>query len=220
MRAFSLLICILCIGAVACGQGTEASGAEASGESSGAEVIEEVAADEEAEPDSEPAPAPSGPSSITVKATVNHVSAAASVRLLDSSGGVAAEGVAGESLSVPAGDYSLVVKLTDPKDLVDLPSRRQDITLLPGGKIEQEVAFPWARIQLNVRVNGRSAKGATIRIFRQGAEILKMKSGAPHVPISPGRYEGEVKTRGAKIKVKGLMFPEGGTHGVPVDVQI
>ena len=63
MRESILLICISCLVAVACGEGSEVSIAEASDESSGAEVMDEMAADEEAESEPEPeaAPAPSGP---------------------------------------------------------------------------------------------------------------------------------------------------------------
>jgi hypothetical protein len=80
-------------------------------------------------------------------------------------------------------------------------------------------AVPRTNVQLDVRVNGRSQPGAIVQLLRNGEVVAEMKSGAPPAPIAPGRYEADVLLKGAKIRVKGLQFPEGGTQIVPVNVR-
>ena len=179
---------------------------------------EEPLADEEPEAAIEPPPPASGPSSITVEATVNGEALGAKVRLVGADGGLAAEGTAGQKLLVTSGSYSLEVEVTDAAKLVDTPTEKREITLAPGGDIVESVKFPFARITLNVRVNGTLNKSAVVRILRQGAQVAEFKSAADPVAISPGRYQAEVKVKGALIKVPELMFPQGATRAMPVSV--
>jgi hypothetical protein len=83
----------------------------------------------------------------------------------------------------------------------------------------EPVAARQTNVQLDVRVNGRSQPGAIVQLLRNGELVAELKSGAPPAPITPGRYEADVLLKGAKIRVKGLQFPEGGTQTVPVNVR-
>jgi hypothetical protein len=178
----------------------------------------------EAEPPSAPtadsAPLRAGPATVEVNATVRGQSVAADVRLIGADGSEAGAGRNGEPISVQSGEYTLLVTIVDEAALLDRPLQRRPLTIQPGDSLKESVDFPWAMIQLNVRVNGRPDNGAIIELKRQGAVVGTLKSGAEPIPISPGRYDAEVKTRGATIPVQGLMFPQGGTQSMPVDVQL
>ena len=212
---------IACLGALlGCGSKPGAQSPPASAQSGS-----EVTVAEQAEPTSSPesaeeAPAPTGPAVLTVEASVRGAAAAADVRLLAADGSAAGTGHTGEPISVPSGEYTLEVTVTDEKALVDKPTQRRSLTLHPGDSLRESVEFPWAMIQLNVRVNGSQDNGALVEVKRQGEVVAKLKSGADPVPISPGRYDADVKTRGTTIAVQGLMFPQGGTQSMPVNVQM
>ncbi|MDD9932300.1 MAG: hypothetical protein OXT09_01775 [Myxococcales bacterium] len=165
-----------------------------------------------------PEPVPAGPARITVRARVKGEPVAAQVALLAASGAEVASGGSGEPLSAPAGEYTLVVAIEDPSVLVDRPTQRGPITLVPGASADHPVEFPWASVQLRVRVNGRVDEGAKVDILRNGEVVATMKSDAAHVLVSPGRYGAKVRTRGAEVEVQQLMFPQGATRAVPVDV--
>jgi hypothetical protein len=162
----------------------------------------------------------SGPAKVTVEAKVHGKAVPANVRLLGADGGEAASGKAGEPISVQSGEYEILVSITDPAALLDKPTQRRPLTVHPGDDLHEVAEFPWAMIQLNVMINGRSASGASVRLLRQGAEVGTLKSGADFTAISPGRYEAEVKVQGSSIEVHGLMFPEGATQTVPVNAQL
>jgi hypothetical protein len=168
----------------------------------------------------DPAPLRAGPATVEVNATVRGQSVAAEVRMVGADGSEAGTGRSGEPISVQSGEYTLLVTIADEDALLDKPQRRQPLTIHPGDGLKETVEFPWAMIQLNVRVNGRPDNGAIVELKRQGAVVGKLKSGAEPVPISPGRYDAEVRTRGATIPVQGLMFPEGATQSMPVDVRL
>jgi hypothetical protein len=167
-----------------------------------------------------PAPAPSAPATVTVEAAVKGELKPADVKLIDAEGEEAAAGKTGESLSVPSGEYTLLVSIEDPKVLADRPTQRTPITIAPGQNPVERVDFPWASVQLKVRVNGEPENKATVRLMRQGAVIATVESGGEHITLSPGRYQAEVVTRDATIEVKMLLFPEGATQTVPVDVRM
>lgn len=172
-----------------------------------------------AEPVAAP-PAPSAPATLTVEAAVKGEVKPATVQLIDSEGEQAAAGKGGESLSVPSGEYTLIVSIEDPKVLADRPTQRTPITIAPGQNPTERVDFPWASVQLKVRVNGEPESKATVRLMRQGAVIATVESGGEHITLSPGRYQAEVVTRDATIEVKMLLFPEGATQSLPVDVKM
>ncbi len=204
--------------AAGCGGGGQASPSmpQASPPASGGEQPAAVT-----EPAQAPEPAvPSGPAAVTVEVKVHGKPAAAEVKLLGADGTEVASGAAGEPLQATSGEYTMLVSITDAKALLDKPTQRRPLTLHAGDDLHEVVEFPWAMVQLNVMINGRAAGSATVHLMRQGAEIGMIKSGADFTPISPGRYQAEVKTAGASIKVEGLMFPEGATQTIPVHVKL
>jgi hypothetical protein len=91
---------------------------------------------------------------------------------------------------------------------------------LEAGKTTQvEATFPWAKVQLNVLVRGKSQPGVLVKLLRNGEVVAQMKGGAKPVAITPGKYEADVMLKGTTIRVKGLFFPDGATQTVPVRVQ-
>lgn len=179
-----------------------------------------------AEPAPEPAPepgpqaAPSGPATLTVVVSVKGEEVPASVRLIDGAGAEAASGHAGDTLGVESGDYTLEVEVDDAAVLADKPKQRSPITLAPGASVRHPIELPWASIQLRVRVNGKVDGGAEVDIMRHGEVVTTMRSDGEHVMVSPGRYDARVRTRRAEIEVPQLMFPQGATRTLPVDVQM
>ena len=167
-----------------------------------------------------PEPARRGAATVTADAAVRGESVPAVVRLIDENGEEAAKGKAGETLQVLSGEYTLAVSIEDPKILADHPTLREPLTVPPGASLTPRVDFPWASVQLNVRVNGVPEKKATVRLLRQGAVVATVESGGASVTLSPGRYQAEVITRDATIEVKMLLFPEGATQSLPVDVKM
>ena len=172
-----------------------------------------------AEP-AEPAVAPSGPAALTVEAAVHGEVKPARVQLIGSDGGEVAAGASGQPLAIQSGEYTLIVSIEDAAILADRPNLRVPLTVKPGDDLKQHVDFPWASVQLKVRVNGEPEGHATVRILRQGALVATVESGGAFVTLSPGRYQAEVITRDATIEVKQLLFPEGATQTVPVDVKM
>jgi hypothetical protein len=114
----------------------------------------------------------------------------------------------------------LIVSIEDAAILADRPTLRVPLTVPAGASLTPRVDFPWASVQLNVRVNGEPETKASVRIIRQGAAVATVQSGGASVTLSPGRYQAEVTTRGATIEVKMLLFPEGATQSLPVDVKM
>jgi hypothetical protein len=182
-------------------------------ETSGGEPIEAAAP----EPAEDIPMRTSGPAHITVTAQVRGESVAADVRLLGEDG-TAIESKAGERISLQSGTYDLEVAVTDASKLADKPTERREVLIEAGADVDENVDFAWSRVQLNVKVNGDFDGNATVRLLRQGAPVTEVKSGSDYFMISPGRYKAEVMTRGAKIEVPELMFPEGATRDVPVSV--
>jgi hypothetical protein len=161
-----------------------------------------------------------GPASLTLDARVNGKSIPANVRLLSADDHEVASGKTGEAIEVSSGQYTMEVQVTDESALLDRPTQRRQLTVNPGDSLHEHADFPWAMIQLNVRVNGRLDRSAQVTLKREGAEVAKVTSNAAPAAISPGRYEATVKAHGANIDVKGMLFPEGGTEKLPVDVRM
>jgi hypothetical protein len=163
---------------------------------------------------------PVGPASVTIDVTVKGQPAAAAIQLLDESGKVAAEGKAGEKIITSSGKYEAVVQITDANALVDKPTKRLTIELRPEQDAKAQMSFPWAKIRLNVKVSGKLDTHATVNLLRDGAVVASVQSAAQdYVQISPGRYQAEVNLRKTKAMIDNVMFPEGATQDVPVDVQ-
>jgi hypothetical protein len=163
---------------------------------------------------------PVGPASVTIDVTVKGKPAAAAIQLLDEGGKVTAEGKAGEKIITSSGKYDAVVQVTDTSALVDKPTKHLAIALRPGQDAKEQMSFPWARIRLNVKIDGRLDAGAVVNLLREGAVVASVKSAdQEYVQISPGRYQAEVNAKNTKTMLNNVMFPEGATQDIPVDVR-
>jgi hypothetical protein len=179
-------------------------------------VADELEPVEEQEAPAEPA---RGPASISVTAKVVGQAVAGRVRILNEAGEAIAEGDAGQSISVQSGYYTVEVRVTDESALVDKPARTMEVKLLPGAQSRQEMSFPWCKVRVVVRVKGAKARKAEVKLLRNGEHVATLQSGAEqYVPISPGHYQAEVKSGDLVTTLDDVMFPEGATRDVPIDV--
>jgi hypothetical protein len=208
---------------VGCGGGSANEPTPGEPSSGGDLTSDEPAAERLAEA-SEPAPQlptrTSGPAKLTLDAQVRGKSVPAKVRLIAADGSEAATGEAGHEVALQAGEYTLEVEITDDSVLIDKPTQKRQLVITPGDDLHEKAEFPWSMVTLNVRVNGKLDRAAKVVLMRDGKEVATMSSGAAPAPISPGRYEAVVQTRGARIDVKGMLFPEGGTENKPIDVRM
>lgn len=225
MRASIVSLLLSLATTVGCGSEAPPPGASvesAPAASAGAETTPEPAAEPaQAEPvEPEPIVAATGPGTLVLTASIAGQSVPAVVRVLDSSGEKRAEISAGEPINLPAGNYDLEVAITDAKVMADTPTQKRELVLSAGQNAQVEARFKWAKVTLDVRINGRSQPGAKVQLLREEEVVAEMKSGAPPTPITPGRYEADVLLKGAKIRVKGLQFPDSATQTVPVNVRM
>ena len=214
----SLSFCVF-----ACNGGGGSASEPAPGATEGSEVEEAPAAEPSSSETASEEAIPvrsSGPAKLTLDAQVKGKSVPAKVRLLAADGSEAAAGEAGQPLNVQSGQYTLEVEILDEASLLDKPTQKRELTVNAGDELNEKAEFPWSMVTLNVRVNGKLDRNAKVILIRDDKEVAKVKSGAAPAPISPGRYEAVVETRGAKIEVKGMLFPEGGSETMPVDVSM
>lgn len=160
-----------------------------------------------------------GSGSVDVRALVAGQVVAVHIRVFDESGNVATEGKSGTPIALRAGKHRIELQISDAAALADTPKQTREVFVDAGKTTLVEAAFPWAKVQLNVMVGGRSQPGVPVKILRNGEVVAHMKGGAKPAAITPGKYEADVTLKGATIRVKGLMFPEGATQTVPVRVQ-
>jgi hypothetical protein len=187
----------------------------------GAENTPEPPVETAAEPEAEPqVAAPTGRGTLILVASVAGKNVPAAVRVTDASGEERAQGNSEEPITLPAGNYTLEVSIKDASVMADRPTQRRDLVLQGGQNAQVEARFKWAKVQLDVRINGRSQPGAKVQLLREDEVVAEMKSGAPPTPITPGKYEADVLLKGAKIRVKGLQFPDSATQTVPVNVRM
>jgi hypothetical protein len=224
MRIIHVLVSTLAL-VVACGGGTETEDTTtndvARDQTVGEERVEEPPAEVSAEPEPEPEPVPSGPVDVTVRIVVGGEEVQGSVALANEAGETAAEGNAGETFNVQSGFYQITATIADESVLIDTPTRTEE-TQIPAGDAQTiDVEFPRARVRLNVTRNGRPLRHPEITLFRQGSEepSATFRVSDEHVPISPGRYEADVKLRGHEIRVRGLTFMDGATQNIPVNIE-
>jgi hypothetical protein len=129
------------------------------------------------------------------------------------------EGVTGEEIGAPSGTLQAVVTVTDDTVLLDKPSQTLEVFIEPGKVAKVQASFPWAKVQLNVLVGGRSQPGVLVKLLRGGRQVAELKSSSEHL-ITPGKYEADVMLHGAALRVKGLVFLEGAVQTVPVRAQM
>lgn len=187
----------------------------------GAENTPEPPAEPVREPDLEPkVAAPTGRGTLVLTASVAGQNVPATVRVFDESGEKRADASTGEPINLPAGNYQLEVAITDANVMADRPTQKRELVLQGGQNAQVEARFKWAKVQLDVRINGRPQPGAKVQLLRDEEVVAEMKSGATPTPITPGKYEADVLLKGAKIRVKGLLFPDSATQTVPVNVRM
>lgn len=175
---------------------------------------------EEEEVAEEEQPPPSGPAKLTVDAIVHGESKPAVVRVLDQDGKEIAKGTSGQAISLQSGNYDLVVSIEDEAVMIDRPTEHLSLTVEPGADLKQPVEFAWSNVQLNVRVNGKTASNAEVRLFKDDELVTTAKSGSDYFMITPGRYSAEVITGASTLKVNELFFPGEAKQSVPVDVSM
>jgi hypothetical protein len=155
---------------------------------------------------------------VVVTAKVDGQPVAARVKVLDVGSGL--EGASGESISLPAGNQRISVTVAESASLLDKPTQNLSVFVEPGKPTNVDVTFRWARVRLDVLVGGRSQGSVPVKLFRGGAEVAEMKSGAKPQAISPGKYEADVMLKGRTIHVTGLVFLESAEQTVPVRAQL
>jgi hypothetical protein len=223
MRA-AIVSSLLLATTVGCGSAPPAPPAESPpAATAGAENTPEPPAEVAAEPEPEPearVAAPTGRGTLILVASIAGKNVPATVRVTDASGEERAQGNSEEPITLPAGNYSLEVSIKDANVMADRPTQRRDLVLQGGQNAQVEARFKWAKVQLDVRINGRSQPGAKVQLLREDEVVAEMKSGAAPTPITPGKYEADVLLKGAKIRVKGLQFPDSATQTVPVNVRM
>lgn len=214
-----VLLSLLCGAGCASSAKNGAAGADASG---GGEATAAPSAEANEHPGERAAvqARESGPASLTLDAQVRGKSVPAKVRLLSADGSEAASGEAGQPIEVQSGQYTLEVSISDEAALIDKPTQRRELVVNAGDELREKAEFPWSMVQLNVRVNGKLDKGAKVILLRDDKEVATVKSNAAPAAITPGRYEAVVETRGARIEVKGILFPDSGSETMPVDVRM
>ncbi|MCA9609506.1 MAG: hypothetical protein KC619_28100, partial [Myxococcales bacterium] len=106
--------------------------------------------------------------------------------------------------------------------LIDLPTHELDgfVTVPPGQTTAAAIDFPVAYILLRVRRGGRDVARWQLEISRESREggTIRLEPSSTHVPITPGRYSGTLRTGGQQIEVSGLIFQGGARMTVPVNV--
>src|SRR5262245_11642544 len=188
MRAIvSLLLVATTVG---CGSGAQSPAPSNEGPpaaSAGAETTPEPPAQVEPEPEvaapEPPSARPTGRGTLVLVASIANKEVAADVRVLNDAGEEQAKAQSGEPINLPAGNYELEVSIHDASVMADTPTQRRELVLQGGQNARVEARFRWAKVQLDVRVNGRSQPGAKVQLIREDEVVAEVKSGAPPTPI-------------------------------------
>jgi len=162
-----------------------------------------------------------GPASVMIKAVMDGTEVAARIQILGDDGRVVQEGEAPLSAQVSAGTYTFTAQISDAAILVDRPTvRNEGVTVAPGGPHNVTVSIPRAQVRLKVVRGGREIRNPEITLMRQGSTepVHRYRPGAAHIPISPGRYEADVKMGRDVIHVQGITFMEGATQDIPIEI--
>ena len=168
-------------------------------------------------PEPKVAPVKPGRGRLVVQAEVAGKSIPAHAKLLDEDRAVDFE--MGEEISVEAGTRRIEVSLLDDKVLVDKPTQQLEVFVEPNKRAQVKAVFPWAKVQLNLLVNGRPQAASRVKLVRGGNTVAEVHTGAPLFQVSPGSYEADVPLRGKTVRVKGLVFFEGSEQVIPVRAQ-
>jgi hypothetical protein len=188
-------------------------------EAAGSEAITEPAESAVDEQAAAPESPPAGPAKLTVVVKVEREPAAAHVRILSDEGTLLAEGAAGQAFEVPSGELTVEASITDPKALIDQPTRAESVSVQPGEDHNLPLVFSRSLVKVAVNIRGKLDPKAVVILSKDGKQVAKLASGAPdYVAISPGRYQASVKSPRAEVNVSDLTLNEGATHNIPLNV--
>jgi hypothetical protein len=124
----------------------------------------------------------------------------------------------GQEFSAEVGTRHIEVTLDDDSALIDRPTLQIEVPVEERKTSQVEAVFPWAKVQLNVLVNGTVQPPTSVKLIRKGEVVAEVKSSTPHFLVSPGNYEADVQLKAKTVRVKGLVFFEGTEQVVPVRV--
>ena len=213
-------VVVVLAGVVACGGGAPAEPA-APPEAPVSSGDEEEYADEEVEAEPEAEAAPSGPGQITLVTKVANDAVVLRVQVLGADGAVAAEGDSGTLFTLAAGSYTAVASISDEAVMLDKPSVRHRFDVSPGDSRTETVRFPYARVKFSVTINGRAQTKGTVALKRNGAVVATIDvAAADFATITPGRYEGVVKSGNAEITLPEVLIPEESTRTIPLTLTL
>jgi len=176
---------------------------------------------DEGVPEPEPEPEPEGPAQLSVTVKVGFDETPLPVRVLNADGDeVAASGSAEAAFTLPAGDYTVVVAVTDAQMLADTPEKRESVSLAPAEERNLLVEFPRARVRLRVRRNHRELRRARVELRRAGSDetVVDYRTSNDYLPISAGRYTAIVHAANQEITVNDMIFMEGSSRDMPIDI--
>ncbi|MGE0786269.1 MAG: hypothetical protein AB7S26_11320 [Sandaracinaceae bacterium] len=221
---------LLALTLAACGGGGGAASTEedevaldTSGDETSGDAADDGIEDSSAGGDDEVAAPASGPGQLHVVNRVNGQDAGGNVRVLDASGEEVAHGASGATFDVDSGQYRVVGEITDDDVLIDTPTHELDgmATVAAGQTADAFIDFPVSRIQVRVTRGGRPIAQWRLVVTREGdedAEPITLRPSEGHVPITPGRYSGQLTAGANRIEVNGLIFQGGATMTVPVNI--
>jgi hypothetical protein len=203
--------------ALSCGAGCSVSDGNLAPAASAGDEPPPSAATEAPASEAQATPIPAGRGYLVIEATVEGKRVPARAKLVD--GHRASDIALGKTINVPAGTRHIEVSLADDSVLLDEPARQFEVTVEPNQKTTLKAAFPWAKVQLRLLVNGKEQPKTRVKLVRDGEPIAEVETGAPMFEISPGTYDVDVPIRGKTVRVKGLVFFDGSEQIIPVRAQ-
>ncbi len=177
-----------------------------------------AALDEEATDDS----ATNRRGQLNVKVMINEEPLTVPVKILGEDDKIVAQGSAGDTFTLPPGQYVASAEVTNDEMLVDTPERRSEVVeVRPTENQTATVEFGRARVRLQVLKSGKKVRGSRVVLRRSGGEetVLDFEPNDDHISISPGRYDAVVHLGKDEISVTGLVFMGGATQTVPIRVK-
>jgi len=212
--------------ALGCGGESSESASGTSSTSGGEDVAASTAMDEPPmdEPPMdeglEPEPEATGPAQLTVTVKVGFTAAELPVRVLNADGDEVANGTAGRAFTLPSGVYTVVVAVTDASVLADTPEKQEEVALAPGEDGSIEIQFARAQVRLHVRRNNRELRRARVELRHAGSDetVVDFRTSNDYLPISAGRYTAIVHAANQEITVNDMIFMEGSSRDMPIDI--
>ena len=148
--------------------------------------------------------------SVMVRAFVRDSPVSGRVRFLDAARLVEAD--TGEAVQLEAGTQDVEVTLDASAGLLDKPSQRLQVFVVPQEQAIASAYFPWSKVAFTVYVQGRSQTGVPIKLLRDARVVAELRSGAAPQALSPGKYGAQVQLRGRTISVDRVSLLEGATQ--------